>query len=152
MWRLCSKIYFIWNRFWKFYEVRSKRGDFNSCWQWSSRVAALMLWWSLAWFPYFYSDWLWFELYIFGHCPLPKFGIKPKQNWPNFRKQQRFKLLISYSKKNQYYVSFWSYYSRHIHNEKLQQQQQQQRQKEITRPWLWDWMMHFPTKLFYWFD
>ena len=105
MWRLCSKIYFIGNSFWKFYEVRSERGDFNSCGKWSSRVPALMLWWSLAWFPYFYSDWLWFELYIFGHCPLPKFGIKPKQNWPNFRKQQRFKLLISYSKKINMYHS-----------------------------------------------
>ena len=26
MWRLCSKIYFIWNSFWKFYEVKSERG------------------------------------------------------------------------------------------------------------------------------
>ena len=59
MWRLCSRIYFIGNSFWKFYEVRSERGDFNSCGKWSSRVLPLMLWWSLAWFPYFYSDCSW---------------------------------------------------------------------------------------------
>ena len=34
MWRLCSKIYFIGNSFWKFYEVRSEREDFNSDWSW----------------------------------------------------------------------------------------------------------------------
>ena len=38
MWKLCSKIYLIGNSFWKFYEVRSERGDFNSCGKWSSRV------------------------------------------------------------------------------------------------------------------
>ena len=37
MWRLHSKIHFIWNSFWKFYEVRSKRGDLNFCWQWFPR-------------------------------------------------------------------------------------------------------------------
>ena len=65
MWRLCSKIYFIGNSFWKFYEVRSERGDFNSCGKWSSRVLSLMLWWSLAWFPNFFSD-----------CPWPYCGAK----------------------------------------------------------------------------
>ena len=59
MWRLYSKIYFIRNSFWKFYEVRSKMGDFNSCGKWSSRVLPLMVWWSLAWFPYFYSGFPW---------------------------------------------------------------------------------------------
>ena len=59
MWRLCSKIYFIGNSFWKFYDVRSERGDFDSCGKWSSRMVPLMLWWSLAWFPYFYSDCPW---------------------------------------------------------------------------------------------
>ena len=38
-------------------EVR--KGDFNSCGKWSSRVLPLMLWWSLVWFPYFYSDCPW---------------------------------------------------------------------------------------------
>ena len=41
-----------------------QRGDFNSCGKWSSRVPPLMLWWSLAWFPYFYTD-----------CPWPYCGI-----------------------------------------------------------------------------
>ena len=59
MWRLCSKIYFIGNSFWKFYEVRSKRGELNSFGKWSSRVLPLMLYWSLAWFPYFFSDFPW---------------------------------------------------------------------------------------------
>ena len=32
-------------------------GDINHCGKWSSsRMLPLMLWWSLAWFPYFYSD------------------------------------------------------------------------------------------------
>ena len=43
MWRLCSKVYFIGNSFWKFYEVRSERGDFNFCGKWSSRVLPLTL-------------------------------------------------------------------------------------------------------------
>ena len=38
---------------------RSKMWDFNSCGKWSSRVLPLILWWSLAWFPYFYSDCPW---------------------------------------------------------------------------------------------
>ena len=34
----------------------SEMGDFNFCGQWSSRMLPLMLWWSLPWFPSFYSD------------------------------------------------------------------------------------------------
>ena len=74
MWRLCSKIYFIRNSFWKFYELRSERWDFNSCGKWSSRVLPVMLWW----FPYFYSDcsWpycaslhKWYDIWVFlGTC------------------------------------------------------------------------------------
>ena len=41
MWRLCSKIYFIGNSFWKIYEVRSERGDFNSCGKCSSGALTL---------------------------------------------------------------------------------------------------------------
>ena len=33
--------------------MRSERRDFNSCGKWSSGVLPLMLWWLLAWFPYF---------------------------------------------------------------------------------------------------
>ena len=36
MWVLWSKIYFIRNSFWKFYEVRSEKGDFNWCRFWAS--------------------------------------------------------------------------------------------------------------------
>ena len=36
MWTLWDKIYLIKNSFWKFYEVRSERGDFNWWWFWSS--------------------------------------------------------------------------------------------------------------------
>ena len=85
MWRLCSKIYFIGNS-WKFYEVRSERGDFNSCGKWSSRVLPLMLWWSLAWFPYFYSD-----------CPWPYCvsQMKNLDQWLTKRYLLSRKLLIS---------------------------------------------------------
>ena len=38
-------------------EVR--KGDFNFCGKWSSGVLPLMLWCSLAWFPYFYSGCPW---------------------------------------------------------------------------------------------
>ena len=37
----------------------SKRGDFNSCGKCSSGVLPFMLWWWLAWFPYFYLDFPW---------------------------------------------------------------------------------------------
>ena len=58
---LWSKIYFIRNSFWKFYEMRSERGDFNWCRFWSSLVwiCTLMLWLYLSPARQFYSDWLW---------------------------------------------------------------------------------------------
>ena len=59
MWTLWNKIYFIKYSFWKFYEVRAERGDFNWCWFWSSEVCTLMLRWYLLRLFYFYSDWLW---------------------------------------------------------------------------------------------
>ena len=42
MWTLWNKIYFIKNSFWKFYEVKSERGDFNWCWFWSSFDAVVV--------------------------------------------------------------------------------------------------------------
>ena len=39
--------------------MKAERGDFNSCGKWLSGVLPLMLWWSLAWFPYFYLDCPW---------------------------------------------------------------------------------------------
>ena len=39
--------------------MRSEKGDFNSCGKWSSGVLPIMLWWLLAWFPYFYIDCPW---------------------------------------------------------------------------------------------
>ena len=66
--RLWSKIYFIGNSFWKFYEGRSKRWYFK----WFSRVLPLMLWWPFAWFPYFYSDCPWpcYEIFCILRRPL----------------------------------------------------------------------------------
>ena len=44
MWTLWNKIYSIKNSFWKFYEVRSERRDFNWCWFWSSYLGMYLLW------------------------------------------------------------------------------------------------------------
>ena len=76
---LWSKIYFIENSFWKFPEVWSERGDFNSCGKWSTRVLPLMLWWLLVWFPYFYSDCPWPYCDITGQKS--KSISSPEQNY-----------------------------------------------------------------------
>ena len=58
MWRLCNVQQDLLQRkqfFNNFMKWGPKGGDFNSCGKWSSRVLPVMLWWSLAWFPYFYS-------------------------------------------------------------------------------------------------
>ena len=54
--------------------TRSERGDFNSCGKWSSGVLPIMLWWSLAWFPYFYLDCPW--PYCVKGMLLNKYGPK----------------------------------------------------------------------------
>ena len=57
MWSFWNKIYLIKNSFWKFYEVRSERGDFNWCRFWASwvctyfffRLALAILWFYALW-------------------------------------------------------------------------------------------------------
>ena len=80
MWRLCSKIYFIGNSFWKFYEVRSKRADFNSYGKWSSRELTLML-------LEFWRGFLTFIQIDHGHTVILKPFDQKALNWLNFHQK-----------------------------------------------------------------
>ena len=57
MWTLWNKIYLIKNSFWKFYEVRSEREDFNWCWLVSINSRYVLSLGKL--FDDFYDFWYW---------------------------------------------------------------------------------------------
>ena len=62
--------------------MRSERGDFNSCGKWSSGVLPIMLWWSLAWFPYFYLDCPWpYCVLLNSFVLLPTFRFRRQPNF-----------------------------------------------------------------------
>ena len=70
-------------QFLKSYQVRSERGDLNSCGKWSI-VLPLMLQWSLAWFPYFYSGCPWPQCVDCRYhvtCPPFEQGVVSNSKW-----------------------------------------------------------------------
>ena len=72
-------------------KVWPKMWDFNSCGQWFSRVLPLMLWWWLAWFPYFFSDCPW------PYCALSEALILAATN-PKYFKRLFIELRVQYMK------------------------------------------------------
>ena len=91
MWRLCSKIYFIGNSFWKFNEVRSERGDFNSCGKWSFYVVVVVGVVSLLLFRLPMAILLWLALVIFVSVSLARENLRGL--WENPKHKIRTLLL-----------------------------------------------------------
>jgi len=110
MWRLCCKIYLVGSSFWTFYDVRSERGILIRVEKGSSRVLILTLWWSLAWFLYYYSNWPWpycdyyISLYLLLKCAIFLYMIfarKKKTNKSNIKKVNCF-------------LEFWNFWKHDI--------------------------------------
>ena len=87
MWRLWSNTYFIRNSFWKFWEVKSKRGALILVDKWFPRLSAFMLWyfWSWSWFFQFYSGWLW-PCYDQVRIGCKNSNATSKNIWPHIEK------------------------------------------------------------------